>query len=73
MKKQGPNQLLLFQHKTLFQSEKIIEETIKNYNNVTIIYYINESYFLYDETDLIKEIFITALNKSVNLWLNQLL
>ena len=31
-----------------------IEENIKSYNNVPAKYFINESYFLYDKSDLIK-------------------
>ena len=31
-------------------------------------YYINESYFLHDKSDLIKETFITALNKKVSIY-----
>ena len=33
---------------------------------MAIIFYINESYFLYDKSDLIKETFITALSKKVS-------
>ena len=69
--KHGPNQLLLFPHKTLFFPEqKTIEEALKNYNNVAIICYINKSYFLYDKSDLIKETFITALNKKVSIFVS---
>ena len=32
-----------------------------------IIYYTNESYFLYDKSDLIKETFTTAINKKVSI------
>ena len=35
----------------------------QNYKNVPVFHYINESYFLHDKSDLIKETFITALNK----------
>ena len=30
-----------------------------------VVYYINENYFLYDKSDLIKETFIAALNKKI--------
>ena len=66
MKKQGPNQLLLFQHKTFFSRAINNRRSYKNYSNVAIIFYINESYFLYDKSDLIKETFITALSKKVS-------
>ena len=35
---------------------------------MTVSYYINESYFLYNKIDLIKETFITALNKKVSIY-----
>ena len=42
---------------------KGIDDNIKNYKNTPVAYYINKSYFLYDKSDLIKDIFITAINK----------
>ena len=66
MKKQGPNQLILFQHKTFFSRAINNRRSYKNYSNVAIIFYINENYFLYDKSDLIKETFITALSKKVS-------
>ena len=53
---------------SFFPEQKTIEEAIKNYNNVAIFYYLNESYFLYDKSDLTKETFITALNKKVSIY-----
>ena len=38
---------------------------MKNSKNVPVVYCINESYFLYNKSDLIKETFITALNKKI--------
>ena len=38
---------------------------IGNYKNKLLVNYINESYFLYDKSDLVKETFITELNKKV--------
>ena len=46
-----------------FSEQKVIEDSIKNYEKIPRKYYINESYFLYDESDLIKDTFIMALNK----------
>ena len=37
---------------------------------MAIICYINKSYFLYDKSDLIKETFITALNKKVSIYVS---
>ena len=53
---------------SFFPEQKTIKEAIKIYNNVTVSYYINESYFLYDKSDLIKETFITAINKKVSIY-----
>ena len=50
---------------SVYPVQQQIEENIKNYNNVPVKYFINESYFLYDKSDLIKETYITALNKKV--------
>ena len=52
-------------HASFFPEQKAIEDAIKNYKNVPVVHYINESYFLYDKNDLIKETFITALNKKI--------
>ena len=48
-----------------FPEQKAIEDAIKNYKNVPVVHYINKNYFLYDNSDLIKEIFMTALNKKI--------
>ena len=45
-----------------------IEENIKKYNDVPLKNFINESYFLYDKSALIKESSITAINKKVFLY-----
>ena len=50
---------------SFFPEQKAIEDAIKNYKNVSVVHYINESYFLYDKHDLIKETFITGLNKKI--------
>ena len=46
---------------------KAIEDIIKNYKNTPVQHYINESYFLYDKSELIKETFITAINKKLSI------
>ena len=53
---------------SFYPEQKAIENAIKNYKNVPVVYYINESYFLHDKSDLIKETFITALNKKILLY-----
>ena len=44
---------------------KGIEDDIKNYKNTPTTHYINESYFLYDKSNLVRDIFITARNKNI--------
>ena len=62
-------ELLLPQNKTLlFPEQKVIEDSIKNYKNVSIKNCINESYFLNNKSDLIKETFITALNIKISIY-----
>ena len=46
--------------------QKALEDAIENSKNVPVVYYINEMFFLYDESDLKKETFITALNKKIS-------
>ena len=59
---------------SFFLQQKAIEDAIKKSNNVSVKYFINETYFSYDKIDLIKETFITAIQKKIlNLWLNELL
>ena len=53
---------------SFFPDQNVIEDSIKNYKNIPIKYYINESYFLYNKSDLIKDRFITALNKKRSLY-----
>ena len=45
--------------------EKPIRVAIENYNNKLLVNYINESSFLYDKSDLIKETYIIELNRKV--------
>ena len=44
---------------------KWIEDNIRNYKNTPATHYINESYFLYDKSNFIKDTFITPLNKKI--------
>ena len=53
---------------SFFPEQKVIEDSIKTYKNMPIKYYINESYFLYDKNDLLKETFITALNQKISIY-----
>ena len=53
---------------SFYPVQQQIEENIKNYNNVPAKYFINESYFLCDKSDLIKETYITLLNKRTSIY-----
>ena len=53
---------------SFYPGQQQVEENIKNYNNLLQKYFINESYFLYDKSDLIKETYITALNKKISIY-----
>ena len=46
-----------------FPEQKAIEDVIKKLNDVPVKYFVNESYSLYDKSDLIEETFITAIQK----------
>ena len=54
-----------------FPDQKATENAIKNPKNVPVAHYINESYFLYDKSDLINT-FVTALYKKIYLFTVQL-
>ena len=47
---------------------KKIKEKIKEYNAIPTKNFINEGYFLYDKSSLIKKTFATAINKQLNLY-----
>ena len=51
-----------------FPEEKKTNEKFAEYNPVPIWQFINESYFLYNRSNLIKETFITAINKKNIYW-----
>ena len=59
----------MFQHSIRFiQSNSKLRKIQKSYNNVPPKYFINESYFLYDKSALIKGTYITALNKKMSIY-----
>ena len=51
-----------------YPTQQQIDENIKKYNNVPAKNFINESYLLYNKSDLVKESYITAVNKKVSLY-----
>ena len=48
---------------SFYPGQQKTEEKIKRYNNVPQKYFINKNDFLYDKSNLIKETYITTLNK----------
>ena len=53
---------------SFFPEQKPIEDAIKKLNEVSVKYFINESYFLYDKSDLIKETFVTSIQKKISIY-----
>ena len=47
---------------------KKIKEKIEEYKAIPTKKFINESYFLYDKSNLIKQTFITTINKQLSLY-----
>ena len=54
--------------KAFFKKKKDIEEKIAEYEIIATTNFINESYFLYDKSNLIKKTFVTAINKQLSLY-----
>ena len=48
--------------------QKPVTDLIKEYNNFSGGYFVNESYFLYDRSNLIKNTYITAINKAISIY-----
>ena len=59
----GTEEITVPTQHSFYPEQEAIEKNIKKYKDVAIFYFINKSYFLYDKIDLIKETFITALQK----------
>ena len=58
-----------FLHKNDFYShQKEITGLIAAYNKLPGKYFVNESHFLYDKSNLIKNTYITALNKTISIY-----
>ena len=53
---------------SFYPVQQQIEEKIKEYNAAPAKNFINKSYFLYDKSGLIKESYITAINKIFSLY-----
>ena len=57
-----------FTNEFFFPAKKTIEEKIAEYKAIPTTNFINESYFLYDKSNLIKKTFVTAINKQLSLY-----
>ena len=53
---------------SFYPVQQQIEEKIKEYNSVPLRNFVNESYFLYDKSDLIKETYITVFKKGLSIY-----
>ena len=51
-----------------FANKKNIEDKISEYNAIRTKNFINESFLLYDKSNLIKKTFVTAINKQLSLY-----
>ena len=58
---------LLDEEKFLTKTEREIANKLSEYRAIPTKNFINESYFLYDKSNLIKKTYITALNKQIAL------
>ena len=57
-----------FTSEIFFPAKKTIQEKIAEYKAIPTTNFINESYFLYDKSNLIKNTFVTTINKQLSLY-----
>ena len=57
-----------FINEIFFPAKKTIEEKMAEYKAIPATNFINESYFLYGKSNLIKNTFVTAINKQLSLY-----
>ena len=60
----------LFNSKDIFNipQENLVKRAIENYIKKLTISFVNESYFLYDKSNMIEETFITEINKLISVY-----
>ena len=60
----------LFNSKDIFNipQENLVKRAIENYIKKLTVSFVNESYFLYDKSNMIEEIFITEINKLISVY-----
>ena len=57
-----------FNSEHFFPTKENIKDKIAQYNNFPTKDFVNESYFLYDKSNLIKKTFVTAINKTLSIY-----
>ena len=62
---EGENEVLVTKNVFKLPQEALVKIAIGNYIKKLTVDFVNESYFLHDKSNLIKETFITELNKTV--------
>ena len=60
----------LFNSKDIFNipQENLVKRAIENYIKKLTVSFVNESYFLYDKSNMIEETFITEINKLISVY-----
>ena len=60
----------LFNSKDIFNipQENLVKRVIENYIKKLTVSFVNESYFLYDKSNMIEETFITEINKLISVY-----
>ena len=60
----------LFNSKDIFNTpqENLVKRAIENYIKKLTVSFVNESYFLYDKSNMIEETFITEINKLISVY-----
>ena len=60
----------LFNSKDIFNipQENLVKRAIENYIKKLTVSFVNESYFLYDKSNIIEETFITEINKLISVY-----
>ena len=61
---EGENEVLVTKNIFKLPQEALVKTAIGNYIKKLTVDFVNESYFLHDKSNLIKETFITELNKT---------
>ena len=66
-KPRGTDEEMFAAPKEIFKlpQEKLVETALRNYREKLTTNFVNESYFLYDKSDLVKEAYITVSNKKI--------